>query len=103
MRIIARNTLQAFWTKEPLAEEPLRAWYDEAMKATWKNPNELKRQFGNASIVSTKRVVFNIGGNHFRLIVDIEYRLKIIFVVWVGRHGDYDKLDVRKVAYVKTN
>ena len=89
--------------RHPLAEEQLKAWFDEAQSASWHSPNELKLQFRSASIISNKRVVFNIHGNDYRLVVDIEYRLKIIFVVWVGTHGEYDKIDVTKLQYVKTN
>lgn len=103
MRVIAIKTLKDFWTKHRKAEEPLRAWYKEADDALWKTPNELKRQYGNASILSDKRVVFNIHGNDYRLIVDIEYRLKIVFIVWIGTHKDYDKLDAKTVSYDKSD
>ena len=103
MRIIAKRTLKQFWERNPLAEEPLKAWFDEAQSASWDSPNELKLQYRSASIIAKKRVVFNIHGNDYRLVVDIEYRLKIIFIVWVGTHGDYDKINVTKVQYVKTN
>ncbi|WP_369427725.1 type II toxin-antitoxin system HigB family toxin [Membranihabitans maritimus] len=73
------------------------------IKASWGSTNELKEDFGSASIISSKRVVFNIKGNHHRLIVDVEYRLKIIFIVWVGTHSEYDRIDVKKVQYVKTS
>lgn len=101
MRIIALSTLRTFWDKYADAKGPLQAWHREARRANWANPNELKKQFGNASIVGSKRVVFNIEGNAYRLIVDIEYSLKIIFVVWVGTHHQFDSIDVKKVAYVK--
>ncbi len=103
MRIISKRTLKLFWEQHASAEQPLKSWFDEASKAAWSTPNELKRQFGNASIVSDKRVVFNIHGNAFRLVVDIEFRLQIIFIVWVGTHQDYDKLDVKDIDYVKTD
>jgi mRNA interferase HigB len=85
------------------AEQALLSWYEETETAAWNNPNELKAQFKNASIFGEKRVVFNIHGNTFRLIVDIEYRLKIVFIVWFGTHVQYDKLDAKKVSYVKTD
>lgn len=103
MRVISVKTIKD-WIKEfPIAEQALLSWYEEADIATWKNPNELKNQYHNASILNTKRVVFNIHGNNFRLIVDIEYRLKIVFIVWFGTHKEYDKIDVKKISYVKTN
>ena len=103
MRIIAKRTLQQFWERHPQTEQPLKAWFDEAQSASRDNPNELKRQYRSASIIGKKRVVFNIHGNDFRLVVDIEYRLKIIFIVWIGTHGEYDTIDITTLHYVKTN
>ena len=77
--------------------------HEEVEKATWNSPNELKLQFQNASIVTAKRVVFNIHGNSFRLIVDIEYRLKIVFIVWFGTHKQCDLIDAKKISYVKAD
>lgn len=103
MRIIAVKTLKAYWEAFPQAEQALLSWYEETEAANWSNPNELKAQYRNASVVTDKRVVFNIHGNTYRLIVDIEYRLKIVFVVWFGTHPQYDKIDVKKVSYGKAN
>ena len=103
MRIIAVNTLKDYWEEFPQAKQPLLSWYEEGNIAEWNNPNELKEQYRNASILTDKRVVFNIHGNSYRLIVDIEYRLKIIFIVWFGTHKEYDKIDAKKISYVKTN
>jgi mRNA interferase HigB len=103
MRVIAIKTLRESWKEFPLAKQALLSWYEEAEAAVWENPNQLKEEFRNASIITKKRVVFNIHGNSFRLIVDIEYRLKIIFVVWFGTHKQYDNIDVKKVSYAKTN
>lgn len=103
MRIIAVRTLKEYLEEFPPAEQSLLSWYEEAALANWNNPNELKAQYKNASILTDKRVIFNIHGNSFRLIVDIEYRLKIIFIVWFGTHKQYDKIDAKKVNHVKTN
>jgi mRNA interferase HigB len=103
MRIIAVKTLKEYWEEFQQAEQALLSWYEEVEAATWNHPNELKAQYRNASILTDKRVVFNIHGNSYRLIVDIEYRLKIVFVVWFGTHNQYDKIDAKKVSYVKTN
>lgn len=86
-----------------MAKEALLSWYDEIEAANWNNPNELKSQYRNASLISEKRVVFNIHGNSFRLVVDIEYRLKIVFIVWFGTHSKYDKIDVKSVVYDKAD
>ncbi|GBD89052.1 hypothetical protein BMS3Abin03_02996 [bacterium BMS3Abin03] len=103
MRIISRATLLKFWRKYSDAEQPLKSWFDEARNANWHSPNELKKQYRNASIITNKRVVFNIKGNDYRLIVDVEYKIGIIFIVWVGTHKEYDKLNVKEIKYVKTN
>ncbi|MDP9230852.1 MAG: type II toxin-antitoxin system HigB family toxin [Bacteroidota bacterium] len=103
MRVISVKTIKLYAKKKKEAEQALFAWYEEVCKAGWRNHNELKEQIRNASVTGDKRVVFNIHGNKYRLIVDIEYRLQIIFIVWIGTHNEYDKIDVKTVAYVKTN
>lgn len=103
MRVIAVKTLKEWCVAYPKAKQSLLAWYEEVISADWNNPNELKSQFQNASIISNKRVIFNIHGNSFRLIVDIEYRLKIVFIVWFGTHQEYDKIDSKIISYAKAN
>ncbi|WEK35157.1 MAG: type II toxin-antitoxin system HigB family toxin [Candidatus Pseudobacter hemicellulosilyticus] len=103
MRIIAVKTLKDYWEEFPQAEQALLSWYEEVEEAIWDHPNDLKIQYRSASIITTKRVIFNIHGNSYRLIVDVEYRLKIVFIVWFGTHQQYDKIDVKKVSYAKTN
>jgi mRNA interferase HigB len=103
MRVIAVKTLKDFYKEFPEAEQALLAWYEEVVIAEWDNPNELKEQYRNASVLNDKRVIFNIRGNSYRLIVDIEYRLKIVFIVWFGTHKEYDEIDAKKVSYVKTD
>ena len=103
MRVIAIRTLKEYANEFHQAEQALFSWYDEATLAEWNNPAELKAQYRNASILNSKRVVFNIHGNSFRLIVDIEYRLKIVFVVWFGTHKQYDNIDAKTISYVKAN
>lgn len=93
MRVIAVRTLKEWCVNYPKAKKSLLAWHEEVVVAEWNNPNQLKSQFQNASIIFSKRVIFNIHGNSFRLIVDIEYRLKIVFIVWFGTHQEYDKID----------
>jgi len=102
MRVIAVRTLKEFWKKHPETQNSLQAWYQEATKANWRNHGQLKSQFKSASILNAKRVVFNIKGNAYRLIVDIEYRLQIIFIVWAGTHKQYEKIDAKKIGYDKT-
>lgn len=101
MRIIKETTLTEYYrqSKYKQAEESVRAWIYEVRFSTWNNANELKAKYSNASIISSKRVVFNIKGNNYRLIVDIEYKLKIVFVVRFGTHGEYDKIDAKTISY----
>ena len=103
MRIIAIKTLKSYWEQYPNAKQSILAWHDEVEKANWSTPNELKAQYCNASIITNKRVVFNIHGNSYRLVVDIEFNLKIVFIVWLGTHAEYDKTDIKNVSYDKTN
>ena len=96
MRIISRKALREHWETPNRgdSEEPLKAWFAIAKKAGWKNFAEVKEQFGSASAVGT-RVVFNIAGNKYRLVVRINYELQIAFVRFVGTHKEYDELDVK--------
>jgi mRNA interferase HigB len=97
MRIISRKTLVDFWNGHPQSKEPLKAWYKEAEHAHWKSFVEIKRRYGSADPVSDNRVVFNIKGNDFRLVVKIHYNTGIIFIRFVGTHAEYDKIDAEKV------
>ncbi len=101
MRIIKESTLTEYCKqrKYQQSEESVKAWIYEVRFSTWNNANELKAKYGNASIISSKRVVFNIKGNVYRLIVDIEYKLKIVFVVWFGTHKEYEKIDAKTIRY----
>jgi len=103
MRIVSKNTLRIMWIKYREAEHPLKTWYEEVRKSDWTNHNDMKRTFRNASIVGPKRVIFNIKGNKYRLIVDIEYHIRLMFIVWFGTHSEYDKINVKSIAYDKGN
>lgn len=99
MRIIAVKTIKNFTVEYPQSEQSLLSWYEEVSNVEWNSPNELKQQYKNASIINSKRVIFNIHGNTYRLIVDIEFRLKIVFIVWFGTHKEYDKINAETVTY----
>jgi len=101
MRIIKEKTLIEYCRldKYEQAKESIKAWIYEVKYSSWNSANELKSKYGNASIISSKRVVFNIKGNEYRLIVDVEYKLKIVFVVWFGTHTEYDKVDAKTLSY----
>ena len=97
MRVIALSTLREFWRKHPPAEVPLQSWYAEARRATWKSPAEVKESHRNASFIAGDRVVFNIKGNDYRLIVAMRYRKQIMYVRFIGTHREYDKVDAATV------
>ena len=100
MRIIAKRTLRLFWESgsRPLgAKALLRDWYARTAAADWATPAELKADFGDASILKDGRVVFNIGGNRFRLVVRINYHYRVVYVRFVGTHEQYDRVDAERV------
>src|ERR1035437_6860070 len=99
MRIIAFRTLREFWEKVEYAdsESSLRSWYREAKNADWENANELKQQYKNASIVGEGKVVFNIKGNTYRLVVSIDYVYQVIFIRFIGTHKQYNKIDAKTI------
>ncbi len=97
MRIIARRTLREFWARHPAAERPLRAWFAEAHRAAWRGPTDIKARYPSASVVANNRVVFNIGGNKYRLVVAIRYDARIVFIRFIGTHRQYEKIDVASV------
>lgn len=97
MRIIALSTLRTFWERHPDAEVPLRAWYALASRASWKTPADIKAAYRNASFVADSRVVFNIKGNDYRLVVAVRYDRGLMYVRFVGTHRQYDKIDVATI------
>ena len=99
--IIARKTLLDYCKRYPSAETALQEWYHELNQADFKNFNELKKVYGHASIVADDRVVFNIMGNHYRLVVRIVFEFKAIQVKWFGTHEEYEKIDVTSKHFKK--
>lgn len=97
MRIIAISQLRAFWNKHPQAEMPLRAWYAEASRADWKNPADIKAAYRHASFLPNSRVVFNIKGNDYRLIVAVHYNRGMMFIRFIGTHAEYDRIDASTI------
>jgi mRNA interferase HigB len=98
MQVIARRTLKDFWTREPHSEAPLRTWYTIVDKATWIGPADIKVQFGTTvDFVGDNRVIFNIGGNKYRLIVHFAYAYQRALIKFVGTHKEYDKIDPEAV------
>lgn len=97
MHVISKKKLIECWTQHPDAEQPLKAWHAEAKKAQWKTPADVKEKFGSASILANNRVVFNIGGNKYRLVVKIHYNRSVVFVRWVGTHAEYDRINAEEI------
>lgn len=99
MRVIALGRLREFWQRpgRAAAEQPLRAWFKEAEHADWVGPADIKRRYASASFLNENRVVFNIGGNKYRLIVRILYRYRTVYIRFVGTHAEYDRIDADKV------
>ena len=97
MRIVARRSLLAFIKKHAQAEQALLAWYAEASKAAWKTPQDIKDEYVSASFVGRNRVVFNIKGNEYRLIVAVAYRVGVAYIKFVGTHAQYNKVDAATV------
>ena len=99
MKILVKKTILYYIDRYPLAKTQLLIWYNEFLKSDFNNFNELKRVYGNASIVNSERVVFNIKGNDFRLIVSINFLQAACYVIWIGTHQDYDKINANTVAF----
>jgi len=99
VRVISVRTLREFWEKmgHEDAEQPLKAWYAEAKKAKWKAPQAIKERYRSASFVAQNRVVFNIGGNKYRLVVLVKYEMETVFIRFIGTHKGYDKINVETI------
>ncbi len=99
MRIIAVKTIKDFWDDldHQDSEQPLKAWYHEVKKETWNTPNDIKKKYKSASILKNRRVIFNIAGNKYRLVVAIKYDFQIIYIRFVGTHQEYDKINVETI------
>jgi mRNA interferase HigB len=100
MRVIALRTLKQFWEENPTyadAREPMLAWYRQTLAADWAAPADVKRDFGNASILKDGRVVFNIAGNKYRLVVWINYPYRVVYVRFIGTHAQYGAIDAQTI------
>jgi len=97
VRVISVKMLRDCWTKHPQAEIPLRAWYAQASRADWTDPAQIKAAYRNASFLANNRIVFNIKGNDFRLIVAVHYNRRMMFIRFVGTHQEYDRIDAQNI------
>ncbi len=99
VQIIALRTLRLFWDEHPEAEMPLRTWYLMVSNTIWEGPADVKRQFGTSvDFVADNRLIFDIGGNKFRLVVHVAYRFKRVLVKFAGTHADYDRIDPKTIG-----
>jgi mRNA interferase HigB len=97
VRVIAKSTLRSFWEKHADSENALKCWHKEAEEAKWKNPNQIKRMYPSASFLNNNRIVFNIKGNKYRIIVRINYDYGIVWIRFIGTHTEYDKIDATTI------
>ena len=105
MRIIARRTLREFVDSlvghrdQPAVKSALDAWFDEVRKARWKSTADVKRSYATASIVTAERIVFNVKGTTYRLVVAVDFEKGIVWIKWIGTHRDYERIDVTEVEH----
>jgi len=97
MNVISKKTLILFYENHPQAKTPLEVWHSDVRKAQWKCPDQIKREYSSASFLRDNRVVFNIKGNDYRLIVHIDYKRKIVRVKFIGTHSEYDKINAEEI------
>jgi mRNA interferase HigB len=97
MRVIAKSTLREFWLKHADTEQVLKSWYREAEKSEWQHINDIKAEYPSASILANGRIVFNIKGNSYRLIVKINFAYQMVWIRFIGTHSEYDKIDATKI------
>ncbi len=97
MRILSKSTLREFWLRYPAAELPLRAWHKQVLAASWSSPNDVKALYGNASILANNRVIFNIKGNDFRLIAQVNYEFFVVRIRFIGTHAAYDHINAATI------
>lgn len=97
MRIISRRILREFWEKHPDAKIPLQTWFHDVEHADWSAPADIKHVYHNASFLANNRVVFNIKGNRYRIVVLIAYQYSLVYIRFVGTHEEYDRIDAAKV------
>lgn len=103
MRIIAKKILVNFYKLHASSKASLEAWYNEIVDSEWNKPGDVIELFPSADVITGKRFVFNIKGNQYRLVADIEFKLKLVFIVWIGTHAMYNKINVKEINYVKNN
>jgi mRNA interferase HigB len=97
LRIIAKKVLREFWQKHQDCEQQLKAWFQETSQVEWSSTTDIKKEYPSASFLADNRVVFNIKGNHYRLIVKINYDYKMVWIRFIGTHAEYDKINATQI------
>lgn len=97
MNVISKKTLVQFYENHPQSKTPLEVWHADVRKAVWESPDQIKRDYSSASFLRGNRIVFNIKGNDYRLIVHIDYKRKIVRVKFIGTHSEYDKVNAEEI------
>lgn len=97
MRIISIKSLKEFWERHPQSRAPLSSWYYETKRAAWISPQDIKTLYRSADIIKDNRIIFNIGGNKYRLIVKINYSYKIVYIRFIGTHKEYDQINPESI------
>jgi mRNA interferase HigB len=97
MRIISRKILREFWEKHPDSQQAIQSWYADVKRSNWTSPPEIKQTYRNASIIANNRVIFNIKGNNYRIVIAVQYEFGIVYIRFVGTHSEYDKIDATRV------
>lgn len=97
MRVIAKKTLRTFWEKHADSKQQLKSWFQETSNVEWKNSKDIKKGYPSTSFLVDNRVVFNIKGNKYRLIVKINYDYHMVWIRFIGTHAEYDKIDATKI------
>jgi mRNA interferase HigB len=97
MRIISRRTLRSFWEKHPDSQYALETWHHDVSRTDWKTPSDIKAVFHNASFLANNRVVFNIKGNRYRLVVVVVFQHDVVYIRFVGTHAEYDQIDASTI------
>ena len=97
MRVIAKRTLREFWERHPDARQPLQEWYEVAESSDWYAPHRVRARYSSASIIAGNRVVFNIKGNAYRLVVKFNYPYRVVYIRFIGTHGEYNRINAEEV------
>ena len=97
MHVISVKALRDFWQIHPDIEGPLKAWKAEAEKASWKAPGDIKKRYHSADFLKGNRVVINIKGNDYRLVVKIHYNTGTVYIRFIGTHAEYNKIDAKDI------